>query len=116
MSREELIMLIASADLMLFPSFREGFGLPIVEAFACGVPVVTSNVSSLPEIASDAGLIADPYNPDDIAEKAFSIISNPVYAKTLIERAYTKLDLYRWDNYARSIIDIYKEEVYKLNH
>lgn len=113
LSREDLIMLIASADLMLFPSFREGFGLPIVEAFACGVPVVTSNVSSLPEIASDAGLVADPYSPEDIAQKAFSIINNPEFAKTLIERAYTKLDLYRWDNYARSIIEIYKEEIKK---
>jgi glycosyltransferase involved in cell wall biosynthesis len=71
---EQLPMLYSQAIALIFPSLWEGFGFPVLEAMACGTPVITSNLSSLPEVAGDAAILVDPYNDDDIADAMQQII------------------------------------------
>lgn len=84
--RDQLITLIRGARALLFPSIYEGFGLPIVEAMTLGTPVVTSNVSSLPEVAGNAALLVDPYSIDDLARAIRKIESDGDLRRALIER------------------------------
>jgi len=72
----ELIFLYNAADLFLYPSLYEGFGIPPLEALTCGVPVISSNVSSLPEVVGDAGMLIDPYNVQEISQAMFEMLKN----------------------------------------
>jgi glycosyltransferase involved in cell wall biosynthesis len=72
----DLKYLYRCADLLLFPSFYEGFGLPVLEAFATGTIVVTSKKGAVPEVAGEAALLADPNDPTDFAEKIMLVLSN----------------------------------------
>ena len=80
----DLNLIYSSADLFVFPSLQEGFGLPIVEAMASGTPVITSNISSMPEIAGDAAILVDPLNPEMIAEKINEVLANEELKNNLI--------------------------------
>jgi glycosyltransferase involved in cell wall biosynthesis len=82
-SDEDLAAVYSAADVYVHPSWYEGFGIMILEAFASGVPVITSNISSLPEVVGDAGLLIDPHNSSDIADKIKQILDNPKLALTL---------------------------------
>ena len=72
----ELDSLLRRAAMLVYPSFYEGFGLPVLESMKCGTPVVTSNTSSMPEVGGQACLYADPYDLEDLADKIYSMISN----------------------------------------
>ena len=74
---DDLPALYSGAELFVLPSLYEGFGLPVLEAMACGAPVVASNVSSLPEIAGDAGLLANPTDPADLARAMIRVLMDP---------------------------------------
>ena len=76
-NNKALIELYNAADLLLAPSLYEGFGMTILEAMACGTPVITSNTSSLPEVAGDAAILVDPLNTRAIAEQAKAVYGNP---------------------------------------
>jgi glycosyltransferase involved in cell wall biosynthesis len=107
---DELLMLYNLAYLMAFPSKYEGFGLPVVEAFACGTPVLTSNNSSLGEIASDAAVLVNPYSVKDITQGLIKALTITDLNK-LIENGYKKLKTYNWENVSRLAID----EINKLD-
>lgn len=96
------------ADLFVFPSLYEGFGLPPLEAMACGCPVVASNCGSLPEILGDAALLADPYNPEDIALKIKSVITNNKLRQKLIKRGIKRANQFTWGKCASRTIKVYE--------
>lgn len=106
-SNEELVMLYNKAYILAFPSKYEGFGLPVVEAYACGVPVVTSNNSSLVQIAGDAAITVDPFNNHDIARGLNDALCN-INREEMIERGYKQLDIYNWDYVAKLTYGVVK--------
>lgn len=97
---DELHKVLASALAMTYVSYFEGFGIPIVEAFSCGVPVISSNISSLPEIAGDAALKIDPFSPEEISEAMNLISSNENLRKTLIEKGLKRSEMFSWQKSA----------------
>ena len=94
---EGLARLYRGARLLSFPSFYEGFGLPVVEAFACGTPVLTSNVTSLPEIAGDAACLVDPASDDAIAAGLARLHADEGLRATLVARGLARAPQYSWD-------------------
>jgi len=103
---EEKAKLLANADVFLFPTFYEGFGLPILEAQSMGVPVVTSNVSSLPEVAGEGALYADPNEPSLIAETIQKIIADGDLREKLIKKGRENLERFSWKKCAKEIAEI----------
>ncbi len=95
------------ASVFVFPSLYEGFGLPPLEAMACGTPVVTSRISSLPEVAGDAALLVDPYSVDDIARGIAKVLEQPELAADLVRRGHVQAQRYSWERSVRVIHDVY---------
>jgi len=108
---EDICLLYNAADLMVYPSLYEGFGMPVVEAMACGCPVVTSNVSSLPEVVGDAAVLVDPYSDENIADAIYSVISNKPPREGLIEKGFKRAKEFSWEKAAQETLKIF-EEVY----
>ena len=102
-SDEDLPELYYNAFMVAFPSLHEGFGLPIIEGFASGVPVLTSNICSMPEIAGGAALLADPYSVDDLAEKMEQLLSNTLLKQQLIIKGHKRLKEFSWAKTASEI-------------
>jgi glycosyltransferase involved in cell wall biosynthesis len=105
--RDQLIALIRGARALLFPSIYEGFGLPVVEAMALGTPVVTSNVSSLPEIAGDAALLVDPYSVDAIARAIRMIDGNHDLRQDLVKRGHEQAKRFSRAAYEKRLACLY---------
>jgi glycosyltransferase involved in cell wall biosynthesis len=108
---ETLACLYRLASLFVFPSLYEGFGLPPLEAMASGTPVVTSNVSSLPEVVGDAALLIDPYEPESIADAMRRVLSDPALRDSLRERGFARAREFSWDRSIRRVRQIYDEVV-----
>ena len=106
-SSEDLAAIYQLASLFIFPSFYEGFGLPIIEAMSSKVPVITSNVSSLPEIAKDGVYYIDPENTDSITQKINEVLFSNVTAKII--KAELISQKYNWENAAEQTYRIYQE-------
>ena len=105
----ELRYLYNKAEAFVFPSFYEGFGFPIVEAFCCGTPVVTSNVSSCPEVTQEAALTVNPYNPKEIAEAIDKIVNNPQLRRELRDKGLKRAGDFNFRKTAQQTLQIYKE-------
>ncbi|MBI3379817.1 glycosyltransferase family 4 protein [Candidatus Gottesmanbacteria bacterium] len=97
------------AKIYLQPSFAEGFGLPIVEAMACGCPVIVSNTSSLPEITHDAATLVNPANIDDIVNAVIKVVKGKILREEFIQKGLERVKLFTWDNCASQTIKVYKE-------
>lgn len=97
------------AQALAFPSFYEGFGFPIVEAFCCGTPVVTSNVSSCPEVAMDAALTVDPAHPEEIAQALTQIIHDDHLRKELREKGFKRAGDFNFLKTAQRTLEVYRE-------
>jgi glycosyltransferase involved in cell wall biosynthesis len=97
---EELSKVMAGASALVYASKFEGFGIPIIEAMRCGTAVITSNASSMPEIAEDAALLVDPNNADEIANAMGRIITDSALRKRLIEKGFTRSRFFSWDKSA----------------
>jgi glycosyltransferase involved in cell wall biosynthesis len=104
--RDELVELYRSAAALVFPSLYEGFGLPVVEAMACGCPVACSNATSLPEVAGGAARLFDPRDVDEIAAAVDEVLSEP---KQWIARGLERAKDFTWDAAARAHEDVYRE-------
>jgi glycosyltransferase involved in cell wall biosynthesis len=105
----ELVTLYSIADLFAFPSFFEGFGMPPLEAMACGTPVITSNVSSLPEFASDAALLVNPENTDEIAQAIMRLLEDEQLRRELQEKGYERAKQYTWERSAKKMLHVYQQ-------
>ncbi len=95
--------------MFVFPSLYEGFGLPPLEAMASGTPVVTSNVSSLPEVVGDAALLVDPTDPVAIADAMRRVLTDPILAAELSARGLARARTFSWEQAAVRIRDIYQD-------
>jgi glycosyltransferase involved in cell wall biosynthesis len=108
-SEEDLPALYNAADLFAFPSLYEGFGLPVLEAMACGTPVVTSHRSSLPEVTGDAAVLVDPYDIDAIATAMLKILTDPILAENLHARGMQRAKEFSWERTARETLAVYQK-------
>lgn len=106
--RKDLVVLYNLAEAVAFPSLYEGFGLPVIEAMACGTPLVTSNVSSLPEVAGDAALLVDPTDTDALAEALTAIMINQTLRAQLIAKGIHRAALFSWERTAQETIAVYE--------
>ena len=106
---ETLAAFYRLARAFVFPSLYEGFGLPPLEAMACGAPVVTSNVSSLPEVAGGAALLVDPYDADAIADGIVRAVTDEALRADLIARGQERARSFSWAQSVRKIHEIYME-------
>jgi len=105
MPEEDLPLFYAGAKLFLFPSLYEGFGLPPVEAMACGTPVIASNAQSMPEVLSDAAILESPSNPVGFAQAITDLLSNEELRCKMRERGLQRANLFRLESSARQLLD-----------
>jgi len=104
----ELVTLYSMADVFAFPSFFEGFGIPPLEAMACGAPVITSNTSSLPEAVGDAALLIDPNDVQALAQAILDLLQNEQMRIVLIQKGYLQAQKYTWEQSARKMLQVYQ--------
>jgi glycosyltransferase involved in cell wall biosynthesis len=102
----DLAALYSGASGLVFPSLYEGFGMPVLEGQSCGVPVMTSNNSSLPEVAGDAALLVDPQDVDAIAAAMLRLATDDALRAALIERGYANVKRFSWEKCARETLDV----------
>ena len=107
-SDEELAKVYNRASLFVYPSFYEGFGLPVLEAMACGTAVVCSNLSSLPEVGGDAPLYCDPYDIESIRENIESALSYSVLRENMIAKGLEQAKKFSWKKSAQSHIELFQ--------
>lgn len=103
---DQLMKITAAAYAVVYPSFFEGFGLPVIEAMQSGVPVITSDTSSMPEVGADAALYADPNNPDDIAKHMLNLYRDETARNELAEKGRDRAASFSWDRSAERLWQI----------
>ncbi len=108
-SDEDLQVLYAGATVYVHPSQYEGFGIMILEAFAAGVPVVTSDTSSLPEVAGDAALLVDPTDVEDLTGKIDQILQSPTLAAELKSKGFEQAKKFSWSQMATDTLEVYRD-------
>ncbi len=104
-----LPIIMQSADLFLYPSERESFGIPILEAMAGGTPVITSNRASMPEVSGDAAYLVDPFQVDDMTEGILELSGNEKLKNKLVIKGKERASAFKWDNSAYQMLAIYKK-------
>lgn len=105
---EDKAPLLSAATVFAFPSLYEGFGLPVLEAFACGTPVLTADTSSLPEVAGNAAVMADPTSVPAITSALTELLESPELRRDLTERGLDRARGYRWSEIAERTIEVYR--------
>lgn len=104
----DLLAVLKRATALVFPSLYEGFGLPVLEAFAAGVTVITSNTTALPEVAGDAALLVDPENISAISTAMMRVLEDEVFARTLAVKGTARARDFTWEKTAALTVDVYK--------
>lgn len=102
---DDLPALYSGADAFIYPSLYEGFGLPPLEAMACGTPVITSNTSSLPEVVGDAGLLVDPYSEEEIAGAIYKVVSDNILREAMVQKGLKRAKLFSWEKSASELLN-----------
>jgi len=111
---EDTVPFYQAADVLGYPSFNETFGLPILEAMACGCPVVTSNTSSMPEIAAGAAILSDPKDPASIARAIIDAVGPGM--DRLRDEGIRRASQFTWGTMAASTLDVYREVAERRGH
>jgi glycosyltransferase involved in cell wall biosynthesis len=106
--RPDLANVVAGATALVFPSIYEGFGLPLLEAMACGVPVISSNASSMPEVVGDTGFLLDPHDVDGMTQAIVQMASAPSDRLTLSKKALDRSKSFTWSACLEQTIDAYR--------
>jgi glycosyltransferase involved in cell wall biosynthesis len=106
---EDLVAFYSMAHVFAFPSLYEGFGMPPLEAMACGTPVVCSNAASLPEVVGDAAIMIDPYDVDALADAMHRVLSDPDLHHDLRQRGLERAAEFTWQRTARETVAVYRE-------
>jgi glycosyltransferase involved in cell wall biosynthesis len=109
LDKATLIKAYNAADILIAPSFHEGFGITLLEAMACGTPVITSNVSAMPEVVDGAGILVDPNNSQAIADAVYHLHHNPIYYQELREKGLQRVQTFTWENMAQKALKVYEE-------
>ncbi|MFN8295714.1 MAG: glycosyltransferase family 1 protein [Chitinophagales bacterium] len=109
--RKEVLQLMQNAFALVYPSFFEGFGIPIIEAMSLGVPVITSNISSMPEVAGNAGILVNPVNITDIANAMHSLVENEALRTDLIAKGKIRAQDFDWNVSASKVVDVIKKSI-----
>ena len=104
-----LMMLLKSSAGLIFPSIYEGFGLPVLEAMEMGVPVITSNTSSLPEVGGDAVCYVNPFDVVDIAKSIDKFINNQTYCDDLVTKGYEQIKKFTPEEHYSKIMNVYQK-------
>ncbi|MEO0098367.1 MAG: glycosyltransferase family 1 protein, partial [candidate division WOR-3 bacterium] len=110
---EDLPAVYSLAKVFILPSLYEGFGLPVLEAMACGTPVVTSNISSLPEVAGDAAILVNPYDVSDIARGIKEALLNEKKRQEMIEKGLKNVQRFSWRKAAEEVLEVLEEVLKK---
>ena len=108
---EDLVVLYNDATMLVLPSMSEGFGLPVVEAMACGLPVAASNRNSIPEVLGDAGLLFDPESHEQIAEAVGRLLGDEALRADLRARGLERAGLFSWKAAAHKMMGILEDVV-----
>ncbi len=108
-TKEVLLHLYNAATVFIFPSLYEGFGIPVLEAMACGTPVITSNISSLPEVAGNAAMLVNPYDVGSITDALNRILGDLSLQQRLREKGLKRAKEFSWSKAARETLKVYKE-------
>ena len=114
-SDEDLPMLYNCAGIFVYPSLYEGFGLPPLEAMACGIPVITSNTSSLPEVIGDVGIMVDPTDEKSLCDAMYSVLTNKELWQHMSNKGLLRSKMFSWERSAQEILKIYDEILLRKN-
>ncbi len=107
----ELELLYSSAEVLLYASLYEGFGIPMLDAFACGLPVITSNVSSMPEIGGDGAVYVDPLKVEDIKSKLKLVMEDQNLRDEMISKGFKRVKEFSWEQCANQTVEVYRKVV-----
>lgn len=99
------------AKAFIYTSLRESFGIPLLEGMACGTPVITSNISAIPEIAGNGAILVDPYSEDAIAEQLIKIEGDNTYREAAIEYGKQRVKMFSWEQTAKKVLELYRNTV-----
>jgi len=105
---EHLNALYSGATCFVYPSYFEGFGLPVLEAMKCGTPVLAGNRTSIPEIAGEAALLFDPFDTNSLVEALQRVLGNPEYRATMSSRGLQRASAFSWQTTARLTLSVYE--------
>jgi len=108
-SDEELVALYKGAKAFVMPSFEEGFGIPLLEAMACGCPVVSSNAGALQEVGGNAAIYFDPHNLEDMEDKIDKVLSDEKLREDLIAKGLKRYKQFNWEKLARQTLEVYQQ-------
>jgi len=105
----QLPAIYSLATLFMYPSLRESFGIPLLEAMACGTPIITSSTSSMPEVVEDAALLVNPLHPEQIANAIETLLTDSAARARLVANGYERVKTFNWLNNAKQTLSIYIE-------
>lgn len=105
---EDKVALYNLASVFVYPSVYEGFGFPPLEALACGVPVITSHASSLPEVVGTAGIMVDPYQPDELCRAMEAVLGDQEFSQSLVEKGLIQAKNFSWDKTAAATLAVFR--------
>lgn len=108
---EKLVELYRHAELFVYPSLYEGFGIPILEGFSSGCPVIASNVTSIPEVGGDAALYVDPLSVDEIRSALLRVAQDRELRESLTQRGYARAEKFSWEEVARKTLAVYSASI-----
>jgi glycosyltransferase involved in cell wall biosynthesis len=108
---QDLCVLYSGAKAFIFPSLGEGFGIPVLEAMQCGTPVITSNVTSLPEIAGDAAILINPRDGDELCQAMLNFLTDEDLRDRLKQKGIERAKQFSWSKCARETVEIYQKMV-----
>lgn len=109
LDKPTLVQAYNGADVLIAPSFHEGFGITLLEAMACGTPVITSNVSAMPEVVGDAGILVNPNNSQTIADAVCHLRGNPIYYQNLQKKGFKRVQSFTREKVAEQMTGVYEK-------